>query len=72
MVLASNRNRGIHGVDDPWNADGFYAARAFKARRKSGKSGKRMWRRILRKTEERHWRRENRCRRGRHRRAFSG
>lgn len=57
-MLTSNRNRGVHDVDDPWNADGFYTARAFKARRRSGQSGKRLWRRILRKVERRQWRRD--------------
>lgn len=57
-MLASNRNRGVRRVDDPWNEDGFYTARAFKARRLSGKSGKRLWRRILRKVERRQWHRE--------------
>ncbi|GAA3863205.1 hypothetical protein GCM10022243_32160 [Saccharothrix violaceirubra] len=57
-MLASRRNRGIHSVDDPWYDDGGNTVRPFKARRQSGKSGKRLWRRILRKVERREWLRE--------------
>lgn len=51
-MLASPRNRGTHGVDDPWDDDGFYTHRKFHARRVSGQSGKRTWRRVLRAKEK--------------------
>lgn len=58
-MLSSRRNRGTRGVDDPWDDDGFYAHRRFKARRKTGgPSGKRPWRRTLRAKEKEEWRRD--------------
>ena len=58
VMLASPRNRCRHHVDNPWYDDGFWSARGFKMRAKSGKSGGRLWRRSLRAAEKRAWRRE--------------
>jgi hypothetical protein len=58
-MLSSPRNRGTRGVDDPWDDDGFYVHRKFKARGKSGQSGKKLWRRALRTIERRDWQRED-------------
>jgi hypothetical protein len=57
-MLSSRRNRATLGIDNPINDDGFYLFRHFKAKGNSGKSGKKLWRRTLRKVEERNWRRE--------------
>ncbi len=58
-MLASQKNRAIQGVDDPYNSDGFYLHRRFKAKRKGGApTGGRAWRRVLRAKEGRSVRRE--------------
>lgn len=57
-MMSSRRNRGTLALDDPWDDDGFYAYRRFKVSRKSGKSGKRLWRRAIRTIENRTWKKE--------------
>lgn len=57
-MMSSKRNRGTLHIDDPWDDDGFYAHRRFKAKGGTGKSGKRPWRRVIRKVETRIWRRD--------------
>lgn len=54
-MLASNRNRGTRNIANP--RDGFSNFRRYKAPRKSGQSGKRLMRRILRSVEHREWQR---------------
>jgi len=57
-MLASRRNRGTRGVDDPLHDDGFYAHRRFHSNRRTGQpAGKRTQRRTLRAKEARAWRR---------------
>lgn len=52
-MMASNKNRSVHGVDNPMNDDGFYLLRHFKRPRKTGAAtGGRDWRRKLRKKEK--------------------
>lgn len=50
-MLGSDRSRGTRYVDDPWDDDGFYTNRRFKARRRSGQSGGRPARRVIRAKE---------------------
>ena len=57
-MLSSRRNRGTLGIDDPWNDDGFYLRRRFHAKQKSGKSGKRLWRRGARRVENKKFQRD--------------
>lgn len=57
-MLASSRNRGILGIDNDYDSDGFWSYRSFKAKRISGKSGGRVERRTLRAKEKRIWRKE--------------
>lgn len=56
-MLSSRRNRGVSGIDDPWNDDGFYRWRKFKAHNPAQKS-KRIWRRALRRWEKRMWQKD--------------
>lgn len=52
-VMSSPRNRSRFGVDNPWDDDGFWRYRKFKARRRTGQpTGGRMWRRSLRANEK--------------------
>lgn len=53
-MLAAKRNRGVLGVDDPWDDDGFWAYRRFKGNRRGGSpTGGRAWRRSIRAKESR-------------------
>jgi len=54
-MMASERNRGTLHVDNPHLSDGFYEYRGFKSRGGSGKSGKRLIRRAIRRREEVRW-----------------
>jgi hypothetical protein len=56
-MMSSRRNRGVTGIDDPWDDDGFYAYRQFKTKNKA-KAGKRPWRRAVRTLENRIWKKE--------------
>ena len=52
-MMSSNKNRSVHGVDNPYNGDGFWLDRHFKRSRKTGAAtGGRGWRRKLRKKEK--------------------
>jgi len=51
-MMASERNRGVLNIDDPWDDDGFSQYRRFKQRGKSGLSGKRTIRRAIRAKEK--------------------
>lgn len=58
-MLSAPRNRGIHGIDDPIDADGFWRYRKFKGHRKGGQpTGSRLWHRALRRIEQREVRAE--------------
>jgi hypothetical protein len=57
-MLANSRNRGLLGVDNDYDSDGFWTHRRFHAKQKSGKSGGRVERRTLRAKEKRNWRKE--------------
>lgn len=51
-MMSSPKRRSILGLDNPIDSDGFYRARHFKHSRRTGKSGGRVWRRILRAKEK--------------------
>lgn len=52
QMMAAPRNRAPIGVDDPWDDDGFWRRRKFKANRRTGQpTGGRMWRRAVRHIE---------------------
>ena len=52
-MMSSNKNRSVHGVDNPYDGDGFWLNRHFKRSRKAGAAtGGRGWRRALRKKEK--------------------
>lgn len=52
-MMSSNRNRSVLRVDDPWDGDGFWTLRRFKAKRRTGAAtGGRGWRRAIRSKEK--------------------
>ena len=58
-MMSAPRNRSAHGVDNPWDGDGFWTTRRFHGSRRAGAAtGGRAWRRVLRKKEGRAWRAE--------------
>lgn len=53
-MMSAPRNRSVLGVDNPWDDDGFWTMRKFKAPRRTGQpTGGRMWRRAIRHIEAR-------------------
>lgn len=50
-LLSSPRNRAVTGIDNPCDSDGFY----HHVSPHPHKAGKRLWRRAMRRNEDRRW-----------------